>query len=94
MDFKLDMSMMFAMHDALRRELVQVGRVAGQRDDNPAKLLQAALGWELFKKSCWFTTSPKMTPYGRSCAPAWPDSPSGRHWWTRWRRSMPSSSRS
>lgn len=50
MDFKLDMSMMFAMHDALRRELVQVGRIAGQRDDNPGKLLQAALGWELFKK--------------------------------------------
>jgi hypothetical protein len=50
MDFKLDMSMMFAMHDALRRELVQVARIAGQRDDNPGKLLHAALGWELFKK--------------------------------------------
>jgi hypothetical protein len=50
MDFKLDMSMMFAMHDALRRELVQLGRISDQRDDNPGKLLQAALGWELFKK--------------------------------------------
>jgi hypothetical protein len=50
MDFTLDMTMMFAMHDALRRELVQVGRIADRRDDNPAKLLQAALGWELFKK--------------------------------------------
>jgi hypothetical protein len=50
MDFKLDMSMMFAMHDGLRRELVQVARIAGQRDDNPGKLLHAALGWELFKK--------------------------------------------
>ena len=50
MEFKLDMSMMFAMHDALRRELVQVARIAGQRDDNPGKLLHAALGWELFKK--------------------------------------------
>src|SRR6266704_15457 len=50
MEFKLDMSMMFAMHDALRRELGQVGRIAKLRDDDPAGLLRAALGWELFKK--------------------------------------------
>jgi hypothetical protein len=50
MESKLDMSMMFAMHDALRRELAQVGRVASRRDDDPATLLRAALGWELFKK--------------------------------------------
>ena len=50
MDFKLDMSMMFAMHDALRRELVQVARIAGQPDGNPARRLQATVGWELFKK--------------------------------------------
>ena len=50
MDFKLDMSMMFTMHDALRRELVQVGRMAPLRDDHPGQLLRAALGWELFKK--------------------------------------------
>jgi hypothetical protein len=50
MDFKLDVSMMFAMHDALRRELAQVARIAGRQDGNPGKLLQAALGWELFKK--------------------------------------------
>jgi hypothetical protein len=50
MEYKLDMSMMFAMHDALRRELAQVGRIASRRDDDPAKLLRGALGWELFKK--------------------------------------------
>jgi hypothetical protein len=50
MDFKLDMTMMIAMHDALRRELLQVGRIAGLRDDDPGKMLHAALGWELFKK--------------------------------------------
>jgi len=50
MDYKLDMSMMFAMHDALRRELAQVGRIASGRDDNPGTLLRAALGWELFRK--------------------------------------------
>ena len=50
MDYKLDMSMMLAMHDALRRELAQVGRIASVRDDNPGTLLRAALGWELFRK--------------------------------------------
>jgi hypothetical protein len=50
MAHKLDMSMMFAMHDALRRELMQVTRIATLRDDNPGPMLRAALGWELFKK--------------------------------------------
>ena len=50
MENRLDMSMMFAMHDALRRELVQVARIATRTDDNPGQLLRAALGWELFKK--------------------------------------------
>jgi hypothetical protein len=50
MEYKLDMSMMFAIHDALRRELVQVTRIARVPDDNPGPLLRAALGWELFKK--------------------------------------------
>ena len=50
MDYKLDVSMMFAMHDALRRELVQVERIARRTEDNPGRLLRAALGWELFKK--------------------------------------------
>ena len=50
MEYNLDMSMMFAMHEALRRELAQVGRIASRRDDDPARLLRAALGWELFKK--------------------------------------------
>jgi hypothetical protein len=50
MEYTLDMSMMFAMHDALRRELVQVARIASRQDDNPGKLLRAALGWELFEK--------------------------------------------
>jgi hypothetical protein len=50
MEYKLDMSMMFAIHDALRRELVQVTRIARVPDDSPGPLLRAALGWELFKK--------------------------------------------
>jgi hypothetical protein len=50
MDYQLDVSMMFAMHDALRRELVQVARIASRTDDHPGQLLRTALGWELFKK--------------------------------------------
>ena len=50
MEYKLDMSMMFAMHDALRRELAQVGRIASRQDGDPATLLRTALGWELFKQ--------------------------------------------
>lgn len=50
MDYRLDMTMMFAMHDALRRDLGQVARIAAGGGDDPAKLLRAALGWELFKK--------------------------------------------
>jgi iron-sulfur cluster repair protein YtfE (RIC family) len=50
MEYQLDMSMMFAMHDALRRELVQVARIARRTGDDPGQLLRAALGWELFKK--------------------------------------------
>ena len=50
MDYQLDVSMMFAMHDALRRELVQVARIASRTDGHPGQLLRAALGWELFKK--------------------------------------------
>ena len=43
MTYKLDMSMMFAMHDALRRDLERVGRIAGRLDDDPAKRLRAAV---------------------------------------------------
>src|SRR6478672_11886140 len=50
MEYQLDMNMMFAMHDALRRELVQVARVGRRTGDHPGQLLRAALGWELFKK--------------------------------------------
>jgi hypothetical protein len=49
MTYKLDMSMMFAIHDALRRDLERLGRIAARPDDDPARLLQAAAGWELFK---------------------------------------------
>ena len=49
MDYRLDMSTMLAIHHALRRDLERLGRIAARPDDNPARLLQAAVGWKQFK---------------------------------------------
>jgi hypothetical protein len=49
-DFTLDMTMMYAMHDALRRELTHIARIAAREDDDPRQVLQSAVGWEMFKK--------------------------------------------
>ncbi|MDF5753630.1 hemerythrin domain-containing protein [Spongiactinospora sp. TRM90649] len=49
MAFKLDMSMMFVMHDALRRELERIARVTAPGGDDPRTIFRTAVGWELFK---------------------------------------------
>lgn len=49
MGFKLDMTMMYAFHDALRRDLERIARIAARRDDDPRRLLRTAAGWEMFK---------------------------------------------
>ncbi|GLW99851.1 hemerythrin domain-containing protein [Microtetraspora sp. NBRC 16547] len=49
MTFTLDMTMMFAMHDALRRELERIARVAARTGDDPRRVLRTAVGWEMFK---------------------------------------------
>lgn len=49
-DFQLDMTMMYAMHDALRRELTHIARITEREDDDPRQVLRAAVGWEMFKK--------------------------------------------
>jgi hypothetical protein len=46
---RLDMTMMYAMHDALRRDLERLARVAARTDDDPRKVLRTGLGWESFK---------------------------------------------
>ena len=47
---RLDMGMMFAVHDALRRDLVHIARLTSRSDDDPRRLLGSALGWALFKQ--------------------------------------------
>jgi iron-sulfur cluster repair protein YtfE (RIC family) len=46
-----DWTLMYAMHDALRRELEHLAKVTAREDDDPRRLLAAAAGWELFKTS-------------------------------------------
>ena len=48
-DYKHDMATMLAFHDALRRELGHVARVAANRTDNPRHLMATAAGWQMFK---------------------------------------------
>jgi hypothetical protein len=49
-DYKLDMSLMLAIHHALRRDLARVAKIAAAAGDDPARQLHAVLGWELFEK--------------------------------------------
>ncbi|SNR26672.1 hemerythrin domain-containing protein [Actinomadura mexicana] len=46
-----DWTLMYVMHDALRRELEHLAKVTAREDDDPRRLLAAAAGWELFKLS-------------------------------------------
>jgi hemerythrin-like domain-containing protein len=48
MAFKNDMTLMYALHDALRRELERIARVTARPDDDPKHVLRTATGWELF----------------------------------------------
>lgn len=47
---ELDWTTMLAIHDALRRDLEQVARIAGQMDRRDTTRLRASLGWEQFKR--------------------------------------------
>jgi hypothetical protein len=49
MAFRLDMTMMYAMHDALRRELERIAGVAARTGDDPVRVLATAAGWKMFK---------------------------------------------
>ncbi|MEU6720995.1 hemerythrin domain-containing protein [Nonomuraea sp. NPDC046802] len=50
MSGKLDMTVMYAAHDALRRELGLLAQTAAKAGDDPWRILGTAVGWELFKK--------------------------------------------
>ena len=45
----LDMTAMYVMHDALRRELVHLARITTRVDEDPYRVLPTAAGWALFR---------------------------------------------
>ncbi|MFD0276910.1 hemerythrin domain-containing protein [Kitasatospora sp. NPDC127111] len=47
----LDLTAMYAMHDALRRELTHLDRITIRADLSAAEVLATAAGWQLFKKA-------------------------------------------
>ncbi|WUI01532.1 hemerythrin domain-containing protein [Spirillospora sp. NBC_00431] len=46
---KVDFTLMYAMHNALRRDLEAIAKVTARTDDDPRRILADAVGWELFK---------------------------------------------
>ncbi|RFS81815.1 hemerythrin domain-containing protein [Actinomadura spongiicola] len=46
-----DWTLMYAMHNALRRELEHLAKLAAREDDDPRRILAGAPGWELFTKA-------------------------------------------
>jgi hemerythrin-like domain-containing protein len=48
-DYKHDMAMMLAFHDALRRELGHIARVTAGITDDPRHVMATAAGWQMFK---------------------------------------------
>jgi iron-sulfur cluster repair protein YtfE (RIC family) len=51
MSSRLDMTAMYAMHNALRRELEHIARFTADVDDNPRRILATTAGWRMFKKA-------------------------------------------
>ncbi|MGZ9928727.1 hemerythrin domain-containing protein [Streptomyces sp. NC-S4] len=47
----IGLTVMYAMHDALRRELVHLDRITTAADHDPRQVLATAAGWTLFKKA-------------------------------------------
>jgi hemerythrin-like domain-containing protein len=48
-DYRHDMTMMLAFHDALRRELGHIARVAAIKTDDPRHVMATAAGSQMFK---------------------------------------------
>jgi hemerythrin-like domain-containing protein len=51
MSDRLDMTLMYAMHNALRRELEYIAKITAGDDDDPRRILAGAAGWAMFAKA-------------------------------------------
>ncbi|MDG3011712.1 hemerythrin domain-containing protein [Rhodococcus sp. D2-41] len=47
----IDLTAMYAMHDALRRELTHLDRITTSSDLDPKRILATSAGWQLFKQA-------------------------------------------
>jgi hypothetical protein len=43
--FKLDMTRMYIMHTALRRDLERIAKATARSDDDPRRVMRTAVGW-------------------------------------------------
>lgn len=50
MSSTLDLTAMYATHNALRRDLEDIARITAHSNDDPWHILRTAAGWEQFKK--------------------------------------------
>ena len=48
MPFTNDMTMMYTMHAALRRDLDRIARLTARPNDDPRHILRTAAGWQMF----------------------------------------------
>jgi hypothetical protein len=48
-EYKHDMAMMLVFHDALRRDVGQIARIAAATTDDPRRVMATAAGWQMFK---------------------------------------------
>lgn len=51
MNDRLDMTVMYAMHNALRRELRQLARITARYEPDPRRVLRDSAGWEMFRRA-------------------------------------------
>ncbi|WP_117208032.1 hemerythrin domain-containing protein [Allorhizocola rhizosphaerae] len=51
MSGRLDMTAMYALHNALRRELEHIAKITANAGDDPRIVLANAVGWGIFKKA-------------------------------------------
>jgi iron-sulfur cluster repair protein YtfE (RIC family) len=47
----VDFTLMYAMHNALRRDVEHIARITADSNDDPQRILGNAAGWELFKRA-------------------------------------------
>jgi Hemerythrin HHE cation binding domain len=50
-EYQHDMAMTLAFHDALRRELGHIARVAASGNGDPRRVMVTAAGWQMFKSN-------------------------------------------